>query len=93
MRIITLNVNGIRSAARKGLFQWLPRQKADIVCLQEVKAQDADFTDEIRASGGLRGYFSCAEKKGYAGVALYTRKEPDRVHLICGSKEHDIEGR
>ena len=93
MRFITLNVNGIRSAAKKGLFEWLARQNADIVCLQEVKAQQADLTDQMLAPKGFRGYFNCADKKGYAGVALYSRNEPDSLRVGFGSKEHDDEGR
>ena len=93
MRIITLNVNGIRSATRKGAYEWLMHQKADAVCLQEVKAQHADLTDQMLAPGGYRGYFNCAEKKGYAGVALYARREPDGVSAGFGTKEHDDEGR
>ena len=93
MRVITLNVNGIRSAAKKGLYDWLRYQHADAVCLQEVRAQHADLTDQMLAPGGFRGYFYCAEKKGYAGVALYARREPDRVSVGFDSKEHDDEGR
>lgn len=93
MKIITANVNGIRSAASKGFFDWMKRQNADVVCLQEVKAQEGDLTDEMRAPGGFRGYFNCAQKKGYAGVALYSRIEPDRVRTGTGSGEHDDEGR
>lgn len=92
MRVITLNVNGIRAATKKGLFDWLKRQNADIVCLQEVKAHESDLTDVMRPKG-YRAYFNCAQKKGYAGVALYTRREPDNVHIGFGSKEHDDEGR
>ena len=92
MRIIELNVNGIRSAAKKGLFEWLKRQSADVVCLQEVKAHEADILDAMRPKG-YHAFFCCAQKKGYAGVALYTRREPDRVHTGFGSKEHDDEGR
>jgi len=93
MRVITLNVNGIRSAAKKGLFEWLARQNADVVCLQEVKAQEADLTAAMLAPKGSHGFFNCAEKKGYAGVALYSRREPDTVRVGFGSKEHDDEGR
>src|SRR4030065_2453127 len=88
MRVITLNVNGIRSAAKKGLFEWLPRQQADVVCLQEVKAQEADLTEPMRAPRGFHGFFNCAEKKGYAGVALYSRREPHKVRTGFGSQEH-----
>jgi exodeoxyribonuclease-3 len=93
MRIITLNLNGIRSAASKGFFDWLKRQNADVVCVQETKAQQQQLTPEMLAPKGYRGYFYDAEKKGYAGVALFCRDEPDKVHRGFGSKEHDDEGR
>jgi exodeoxyribonuclease III len=93
LRIITLNLNGIRSAFAKGFAQWLARQKADIVCLQEVKAHEADLSEEILAPRGYHAYFNCAEKKGYSGVALYTRHKPDKVSFGFGSKEFDREGR
>jgi exodeoxyribonuclease III len=92
MRIITLNCNGIRSAARKGLFPWLKRQNADVICLQEMKAHETDLTNEMRLTG-YHAYYCCAQKKGYAGVMLYSRRQPDDVRIICGSKEHDEEGR
>lgn len=93
MKVITVNVNGIRSAAKKGLFEWLARQQADAVCLQESKAQECDLTEQMRAPSGCHGFFHCAEKKGYAGVAFYSRRKPDKVHVGFGSKEHDDEGR
>lgn len=93
MRVITINVNGVRSATKKGFFDWLAKQKADVVCLQEVKAHEADLTEALRAPKGYLGFFHCAQKKGYAGVALYTREKPDRVRVGFGSKEHDDEGR
>jgi exodeoxyribonuclease-3 len=93
MRIVTLNLNGIRAAASKGFFDWMKRRNADIVCLQEVRAQQADLTPAMRAPKGYLGFFNCAQKKGYAGVALYTRRAPDKVHVGFGSKEHDDEGR
>ncbi|HZN86793.1 MAG TPA: exodeoxyribonuclease III [Burkholderiales bacterium] len=93
MRVITLNVNGIRSAAKKGLYPWLAAQKADVVCLQEIKAQEADLGAEVLAPKGLYGHFYPAEKKGYAGVALYSRAKPDRVVKGFGAKEFDAEGR
>ena len=93
MRVITLNVNGIRSAAKKGFYRWLAGQKADVVCLQEIKAQQGDLAPVMRAPKGLHSAFSHAEKKGYAGVALYSSAEPDRVIGGFGSKEFDPEGR
>ena len=93
LRIITLNVNGIRSAAAKGFYQWLGRQKADIVCVQELKAQAADMTRRMLAAGGLQGHFHYAQKKGYSGVGLYTRCPPTRVIEGIGVAEFDCEGR
>ena len=93
MRVITLNVNGIRSAARKGLYRWLAVQKADVVCLQEVKAHEADLDAALLAPRGYSGFFHCAEKKGYAGVALYSRRKPDAVIRGFGVREFDAEGR
>ena len=92
MRIVTLNLNGIRAAASKGFFDWLKRQNADVVCLQEIRAQASDITDVMRPKG-YHAFFNSAQKKGYAGVALYSRREPDKVHTGFGSKEHDEEGR
>jgi len=93
LRVITLNLNGIRSAARKGVFRWLARQKADIFCAQELKAQAKDMTAELLAPAGLHGYFHYAEKKGYSGVGLYCRREPERVIEGFGIREFDAEGR
>jgi exodeoxyribonuclease-3 len=93
VRVTTLNVNGIRSAARKGLYRWLAAQKPDVVCLQEIKAHDADLDATMRAPRGLHGSFSHADKKGYAGVALYSRVRPDAVREGFGVKEFDDEGR
>jgi exodeoxyribonuclease-3 len=93
LRVVTLNVNGIRSAARKGLYPWLAAQKADIVCLQEVKAHEADLDASVLAPKGYHGFFHCARKKGYAGVALYAKREPESVVMGFGVKEFDAEGR
>ncbi len=93
LRIITLNLNGIRSAARKGWLDWLAAQQADIVCVQEIKAQEADLTDELRQVAGLQGYFHCAEKKGYSGVGLYAKAGPDNIATGIGVGEFDAEGR
>ena len=79
MRIISLNLNGIRSATNKGLQAWLQTQGADIVCMQEVKAQAADMTPEMLNPSGYHGYFHYAEKKGYSGVGIYSKIKPDAV--------------
>lgn len=93
LRIISLNLNGIRSAATKGLFDWLPDQQADLVCLQELKAQASDLSDAMRAPAGLKGWFHHAEKKGYSGVGIYSRHAPDRVIEGLGIADIDAEGR
>ncbi len=92
-RIATLNVNGIRSAATKGLFRWVKRADPDILCLQEVKAHEEDIPEQYRYHDSLRSVFYCAQKKGYAGTALYTKKQPRRVQLGFGVAEFDNEGR
>ena len=93
MKVVALNVNGIRSAASKGLYRWLLAQRADVVCLQELKAQEADLDHSMRAPKGYAGFFSVAEKKGYSGVALYSRRSPDAVVKGFGVREFDAEGR
>jgi exodeoxyribonuclease-3 len=94
MRIITLNCNGIRSAARKGLFDWLPQQNADVLCLQEIKAQMSDLEgDETFAPLGWHAHFNHAQKKGYAGTGLFSKREPDEVLDRLGAAEFDDEGR
>ena len=93
MRIISANLNGIRSATTKGFLSWLDTTHADIVCLQELKAQATDLTDAMRKPAGLQGYFHCAEKKGYSGVGIYCRRQPDRVIEGLGNFSFDQEGR
>ena len=93
MRVVTLNVNGIRSAAKKGLFPWLAAQKADVICLQEIKAQEADLEGGPFEIKGFERHLYAAEKKGYAGVALYSRRKPNSVVKGFGVKEFDGEGR
>ncbi len=93
MRVITVNVCGIRSAAAKGLFRWLRRQRADFICLQETKAQEQQLGEHDVTLPGYYSYFSDAQQKGYAGVALYTRHKPERVVRGFGAGEFDREGR
>src|SRR5438105_3806974 len=93
MRIITLNVNGLRSAAGKGFAAWMRRQKPDVVCLQEIKAQERDLPPALLAPRGLHAFFHPAEKRGYSGVAIYCAKEPDQATLGLGVKEIDAQGR
>jgi exodeoxyribonuclease-3 len=93
MRIITLNVNGIRSAATKGLFRWLARQQADFVCLQETKAQTAQLEHRGFWPKPYHVHYYDAERRGYSGVAVYARHEPDQVIRGFGVREFDGEGR
>lgn len=93
MQIITLNVNGVRAAARKGFLEWMPAQSADIVCIQELKAQLSDLSEAILSPAGYRGYFHCAQRKGYSGVGIYCRNQPDNVIEGIGIEEIDQEGR
>ncbi len=93
MRIITCNLNGIRSAGRKGFFHWLRRQKADVVCLQELKAQVHQLGDSLYWPPSFHCHYHPAEKKGYSGVGIYCRREPDTVIEGVGRPEFDREGR
>lgn len=92
MRIITLNANGIRSAARKGLFEWLRHQDADVICVQETKAQEHQLA-EVCVLAGYRSWFHDAEKKGYSGVALFSRVPPRKVTVGMDWPEADREAR
>ncbi|BAO45518.1 exodeoxyribonuclease III [Thiolapillus brandeum] len=93
MRVITINVNGIRAAARKGFYHWLRRQKADVVCLQELKAQADQITDRQFWPPSFHCFYHPAERKGYSGVGIYCRKEPDAVVQGIGWDWFDAEGR
>ncbi len=93
IKIISTNLNGIRSAASKGFFDWLELQQADFVGVQEVKAQHDDVHGRFDGSGPLRGHFHYAQKKGYSGVGLYSRHEPSDVKTGFGEPEFDDEGR
>ncbi len=98
MRIISLNANGIRSAANKGVFDWLADQSADLVCVQELKAQGPDLTEaHTRINGSARGdlfaHLHWAEKKGYSGVAVFSHQAPAEVKAGIGVSEFDLEGR
>ena len=93
MRIMTLNANGIRAAARKGFFDWMSTQGADVVCIQETKAQRHQLEDPVFSPPEHHVYYHDAEKKGYSGVAIYSRHEPDRVRHGIGWAPMDNEGR
>jgi exodeoxyribonuclease-3 len=93
VRIISINLNGIRSATSKGFIDWLALQDADVICLQELKAQAADMTEQMLMPHGYHGYFHYAQKKGYSGVGIYTREKPEQVIVGLGIEEFDAEGR
>lgn len=93
MRIITVNVNGIRAAARKGFFDWLKRQKADVVCLQEVRAHQDVTQHELFNPTGFYTYYCDAQKKGYSGVAIYSKEKPEKITRGLGWPVADDEGR
>ncbi len=94
MRIISFNANGLRSAASKGFFDWFANQKADVLCLQETKAQEHQLIDAAFRPNGYQAWFKDAStKKGYSGVAIYSRREPDEVRTQLGWAPFDDEGR
>lgn len=93
LRVITLNINGIRAGARKGFFEWLKTQQADVICLQETKAQLSELDLEELNPPGYHLYFQDAIKKGYSGVAIYSRHHPDKVHYGLDWPKADNEGR
>jgi exodeoxyribonuclease-3 len=92
-RLVTLNLNGIRSAAAKGFVDWAEKARADCMGVQEVKAQLADVAGRFERVAGMDGHFHFAQKKGYSGVGLYTRHEPSDVIVGLGEREFDDEGR
>jgi exodeoxyribonuclease-3 len=93
MRIVSLNLNGIRSAATKGFFSWAARQRADVLCVQELKAHASDLTQELSRIGSLSGQFHHAEKKGYSGVGLFVKTPPQTYSVGLNIPEIDAEGR
>lgn len=92
-KLISANLNGIRSAASKGFFEWLEQQNADAVGVQEIKAQADQVEGVFCRAGALTGHFHYAEKKGYSGVGLYSRQEPSDILTGLGISEFDAEGR
>ncbi|MDO9103803.1 MAG: exodeoxyribonuclease III [Methylovulum sp.] len=93
MRIITFNANGIRSAERKGFFNWMQLQNADIICIQETKAQTHQLDLDCYYPKGYHCFYHDADKKGYSGVALYCKKQPDNLISGIGWPDFDAEGR
>jgi exodeoxyribonuclease III len=93
LRIISANLNGIRSAAKKGFMKWMRDQHADFICVQELKAQESDLEPTIRSPDGLNSYFHYAEKKGYSGAGIFTPHPIDDLQIGFGNPEFDAEGR
>lgn len=93
MRIISYNVNGIRAAIKKGFLDWLKTGPADIICVQETKAMKEDVDHRMFNEIGYHDYWFSAQKKGYSGVAVFTRKKPDKIEYGNGHGASDDEGR
>ena len=93
MKIITYNVNGLRSAVSKGLAEWLEKESPDVFCVQETKLQPDQLPENIFTGLGYTPYLFSAEKKGYSGVGIFVKEKPDRVVSGMGMPEYDREGR
>ena len=91
--ILTYNVNGIRAALRKGLDKWIESIEADVICLQEIKANVEQIDEAIFTKLGYYCYWNSAQKKGYSGVAILTKEKPNHIEYGCGDKDIDFEGR
>jgi exodeoxyribonuclease-3 len=92
LRLVTLNLNGIRSAASKGFLEWAEKTGADCMCVQEVKAQAADLTGRFERIGALKGHFHYAWKRGYSGVGVYACKKPTEVIVGLRDREFGTRG-
>jgi exodeoxyribonuclease-3 len=93
MKIVSLNVNGIRAGERKGFFDWIQKLDADIICLQEIKAQEDQLTADAFWPSNYHCFYHPAEKKGYSGVAIFSKQKPDHVSKAIGWADFDSEGR
>lgn len=93
MRLISWNVNGLRAAAQKGLFDWMRQENPDVLCLQETKLQETNLIDALQKIDGYASYWSFAEKKGYSGVATFTKREPASILHGFDHERFDNEGR
>ena len=93
MKVLSWNVNGIRAVDRKGFFQWFTKEKPDVICLQEIKAQKEQLPSHLRNTPNYHLYINSAEKKGYSGVATYTKQKPLDVKMGFGIEKFDREGR
>ncbi|MBX4265929.1 exodeoxyribonuclease III [Clostridium estertheticum] len=93
MKIYSWNVNGIRAIKNKGFIEWIEGEQPDVLCLQETKIQEDQISDELKNIEGYYSYFCCAQKKGYSGVAIYTKQKPISVMRGIGIEKFDSEGR
>ncbi len=93
MKILSWNVNGIRAIEKKGFLEWFQKESPDVLCLQETKARPEQLSEKMMKPDGYHSYWSAAEKKGYSGVAIYTKTQPKAVTEGLGIKEFDSEGR
>ncbi|MEO8466952.1 MAG: exodeoxyribonuclease III [Gammaproteobacteria bacterium] len=93
VRVVSFNANGLRSATRKGFFRWFARQRADVLCVQELKAQEEQIADRTFHASGFHRVVHSAQRPGYSGVAIYSRAEPHHVVRAIGAAEFDAEGR
>lgn len=93
MRIISYNVNGIRAAINKGLYDWLDEEQPDVVCIQELKAKEDQVDTTKLETMGYQQFWMPAEKPGYSGVAIFSKIEPQHVEYGCGIEKYDLEGR
>lgn len=93
LRVYSWNINGIRAAAKKGFLEWLRRGRGDIVCVQETRATLEQMDKSIRHPGRWKSHWVAAERKGYSGVGIYSRTEPDELITSLGQARFDVEGR
>jgi exodeoxyribonuclease-3 len=93
VRLISWNVNGLRAVYKRNFLDWLLGENAAVVCLQETKAAEEQLPDALKSMKNYHAYFSSAEKKGYSGVALYTREKPKRIYETWGDRRFEGEGR
>ncbi len=93
MKIVSYNVNGIRSALRKGLADWMKQENADVYCIQETKAQPEQIESSLFEAMGYHSFFLSAQKKGYSGVGVLSKLKPDRVVYGMNNEKYDVEGR
>lgn len=93
MKIVSWNVNGVRAVEKKGFFEWFQKEKPDILCLQEIKAMSDQFPPHLKNTPGYHVFINPAERKGYSGVATYSKQQPQQIKNGFGIEKFDNEGR